>query len=121
MEIRKQPALPIILIKKNGAKYAVDWDYQEAPESKILSSNGTYLRGYLYGVVAGLGIQDKKLHDSYALLSGRTGTIAGLDECTANKLAEILTNILHPMVTQEHKRLWDEAHLPHIKLMEYLE
>lgn len=114
MEIRKHPALPIILIKEDGKTYKVDWDYQEAPESKILTSNETYLRGYLYGVVAGMGIENKKLHDSFALLSGRTGTIAGLDESTANRLAEILKNVLHPMVAQEHKRLRNEAKLPHL-------
>ncbi|MNO04032.1 hypothetical protein D3C81_2249120 [compost metagenome] len=40
-----------------------------------------------------------------------------MSEETALKLAELLKKLLHPVVEDQHRRLVNEANLPHAKLL----
>lgn len=106
--MNKLPALPVIEIIKTGKTFKVDWDYQTAPESRILGYREPYLRPYIDGVMSALDIPLKSIRCA----SGRTGTVVKLDEATARKLAKLLEDLLFPIVSREHKRLKREAKLP---------
>lgn len=106
------PALPKIDVTKEGRYWRVDWDYQEAPESRVLfDDKAEFLDGYVCGIVATLGVSAGKI----CRPSARVGTVKKLDEDTALKLAKLLTNLLHPVVEYEHRRLANQANLPHVK------
>lgn len=106
--MNKLPALPIIKIIKCGKTFKVDWDYREAPESRVLGDRETYLRAYINGATDALDIPPRSIRCA----SGRTGTVLKLDEATAQKLAKLLEELLFPIVSCEHKRLKREAKLP---------
>lgn len=105
------PALPKIDVRKEGRSWRVDWDYQEAPESRVLFDN-EFLDGYVCGMVDALGVSTGKI----CRPSARVGTVKKITEETALKLAELLKSLLHPTVTAEHRRLVNQANLPHLKL-----
>lgn len=107
-----RPALPKIDVMKEGRYWRVDWDYQEAPESRVLFDKAEFLDGYVCGMVDALGVSAGKL----ARPAARTGTVKKISEETAMKLADLLTKLLHPIVTAEHRRLLNKANLPHLKL-----
>lgn len=106
--MKSQPALPKVEVIKVGKRFKVDWDYQEAPESKVLHRRNDRLTTFIGGVLVGMGIPEK--HISCA--TGRTGTVNNLDEDAARRLATILSDLLHPLVANEHKRLVDQEKLP---------
>lgn len=102
------PALPKIEVIKVGKRFRVDWDYQEAPESDVLHRRNEQLTTFIDGVLVGMGVPEKQI----SCAAGRTGTVINLDESVAIKLAGILTDLLHPLVFNEHKRLVAQAKLP---------
>ncbi|HCF5956597.1 hypothetical protein [Pseudomonas aeruginosa] len=104
-QLQKNPALPIVEVLKDGRYFTVDWDYQSAPESRVLFDRSEYLGGFINGVLVGLGVAEKNIRCA----SSTTGTVKKLDEGQANRLAEILTGLLHPIVKQSHKRLLNQA------------
>lgn len=108
----QQPALPKIDVMKEGRYWRVDWDYQEAPESRVLfDDKAEFLDGYVCGIVATLGVSAGEI----CRPSARVGTVKKLEEETAQKLAELLKNLLHPVVKQEHRRLLNQVNLPHLR------
>ena len=109
--MKTQPALPIIEVKKNGAKFEVHWDYQHAPETQVLRTQRDRLDGFIDGVLVALDIPSKNAVCAVAL----TGVVKRLEESTTIKLAKILTDLLHPLVTAEHKKQAKHANLPHVK------
>ncbi|MBG0848204.1 hypothetical protein H3222_23690 [Pseudomonas chengduensis] len=109
-EVNAAPSLPKIEVTSDGKNFRVDWDYQEAPESIALHDN-EYLRGYIEGVITTLAIPEK----SISCATPRTGTVRRLEHDLALKLAELLTGALHPVVEEKHRRLRNEANLPHIR------
>ncbi|WP_247840846.1 hypothetical protein [Pseudomonas sp. MWU12-3103b] len=104
-QLTKNPALPIIEVSKEGRHWRVDWDYQEAPESKVLTDRKEFLNGYISGLLDSFGASA----GAYALPSARTGTVKKLSEETAQKLAKLLTDLLHSHVKAEHRRLLKAA------------
>ncbi|NNB00035.1 hypothetical protein [Pseudomonas fragi] len=108
----QSPALPKIDVTKEGRHWRVDWDYQEAPESRVLfGDKAEFLDGYVCGIVATLGVSAGEI----CRPSARVGTVKKLDEETAQKLAKLLKNLIHPVVEQEHRRLLNQANLPHLR------
>ncbi|WP_241191001.1 hypothetical protein [Pseudomonas chlororaphis] len=107
---RSEAALPKIEVTAEGKHFRVDWDYQEAPESRVLLEN-QLLDGYIWGVIATLRIAEKCI----SCATPRTGTIKRLEESVAIRLAELLTEALHPIVAREHQRLKREASWPHVR------
>ncbi len=106
--MKSKPALPKIEVIKVGKRFKVDWDYQEAPESRVLLRKNDHLTTFIDGVLVGMGISEKQV----SCASGRAGTVNKLDEDTAIRLATILSDLLHPLVSNEHKRLAAQAKLP---------
>lgn len=104
-QLTKNPALPIIEVSKEGRYWRVDWDYQEAPESKVLNDRKEFLNGYVSGLLDSFGASAGE----FALPSARTGTVKKLSEETAEKLAKLLTDLLHSHVKAEHRRLLNAA------------
>lgn len=104
-------ALPKISVLKDDQHWRVDWDYQEAPESRILTKKAEFLDGYVCGILATLGLSAGDL----CRPSARVGTVRTVEEATALKLAQLLKSLLHPVVEEEHRRLVNEANLPHIR------
>jgi hypothetical protein len=104
-QLIKNPALPIIEVSKEGRYWRVDWDYQEAPESKVLTDRKEFLNGYISGLLDSFGASAGEV----ALPSARTGTVKKLSEETARKLAKLLTDLLHSHVKAEHRRLLNAA------------
>lgn len=104
-QLTKNPALPIIEISKEGRYWRVDWDYQEAPESRVLTDRKEFLNGYVSGLLDSFGASAGE----FALPSARTGTVKKLSEETAQKLAKLLTDLLHSHVKAEHRRLVNAA------------
>jgi hypothetical protein len=104
-QLTKNPALPIIEVSKEGRYWRVDWDYQEAPESKVLTDRKEFLNGYISGLLDSFGASAGEV----ALPSARTGTVKKLSEETAQKLAKLLTDLLHSHVKAEHRRLLNAA------------
>jgi hypothetical protein len=104
-QLTKNPALPIIEVSKEGRYWRVDWDYQEAPESKVLTGRKEFLNGYISGLLDSFGASASE----FALPSARTGTVKKLSEETARKLAKLLTDLLHSHVKAEHRRLINSA------------
>lgn len=104
-QLTKNPALPIIEVSKEGRYWRVDWDYQEAPESKVLTDRKEFLNGYVSGLLDAFGASAGQ----FALPSARTGTVKKLSEETAQKLANLLTDLLHSHVKAEHRRLLHAA------------
>lgn len=103
--LTKKPALPIIEVSKEGRYWRVDWDYQEAPESKVLTDRKEFLNGYVSGLLDSFGASAGE----FALPSARTGTVKKLSEETAQKLAKLLKDLLHSHVKAEHRRLLNAA------------
>ncbi|MFJ4606555.1 hypothetical protein [Pseudomonas atacamensis] len=104
-QLTKNPALPTIEVSKEGRYWRVDWDYEEAPESKILTDRKDFLNGYVSGLLDSFGASAGE----FALPSARTGTVKKLSEETARKLAKLLTDLLHSHVKAEHRRLLNAA------------
>lgn len=104
-QLTKNPALPIIEVSKEGRYWRVDWDYQEAPESRVLTDRKEFLNGYISGLLDSFGASAGE----FALPSARTGTVKKLSEETAQKLAKLLTDLLHSHVKAEHRRLLNDA------------
>lgn len=104
-QLTKNPALPIIEVSKDGRYWRVDWDYQEAPESKVLTDRKEFLNGYICGLLDSF----EASAGEFALPSARTGTVKKLSEDTARKLAKLLTDLLHSHVKAEHRRLLNAA------------
>ncbi|MBK5545965.1 hypothetical protein JFT85_14430 [Pseudomonas sp. TH04] len=104
-QLTKNPALPIIQVSKEGRYWRVEWDYQEAPESKVLIDRKDFLNGYISGLLDSFGASAGEV----ALPSARTGTVKKLSEETAQKLATLLTDLLHSHVKAEHRRLLNAA------------
>lgn len=104
-QLTKNPALPIIEVSKEGRYWRVDWDYQEAPESRVLTDRKEFLNGYISGLLDSFGASAGE----FALPSARTGTVKKLSEETAQKLAKLLTDLLHSHVKAEHRRLLNAA------------
>ena len=104
-QLTKNPALPIIEVSKEGRYWRVDWDYQEAPESKVLTDRKEFFNGYISGLLDSFGASAGEV----ALHSARTGTVKKLSEETAQKLAQLLTDLLHSHVKAEHRRLVNAA------------
>ncbi|HIE0996124.1 TPA: hypothetical protein ACXJQH_005935 [Pseudomonas aeruginosa] len=73
--------------------------------SRVLFDRSEYLGGFINGVLVSLGVAEKNIRCA----SSTTGTVKKLDEGQANRLAEILTGLLHPIVKQSHKRLLNQA------------
>ena len=109
--MKRQPALPIIEVKKNGSKFEVHWDYQDSPETQVLRAQRERLDGFIDGALVALEIPSKNAVCAIAL----TGIVKKLDESTAIKLAKILTDLLHPLVSAEYTRQVKNANLPHVK------
>ncbi|SDQ55235.1 hypothetical protein SAMN05216487_2468 [Pseudomonas sp. UC 17F4] len=109
----QRPALPKIEVTKEGRYWRVDWDYQEAPESRVLFDKAEFLDGYVCGVLATLGVSAGEI----CRPSARAGTAKKMCEETALKLAELLKKLLHPVVEDQHRRLVNEANLPHAELL----
>lgn len=103
-----KPALPKIEVKKENKLYRVDWDFQEAPESGVLNRKNRELTLFIDGVLVGMGVSKKLI----SCATGRTGTVQKLDETTAFRLEQILKDLLHPLVTAEHKYLVSQDKLP---------
>ena len=104
----KELALPKIEVSKVNKHFKVDWDYQEAPESDVLHRRNDELTIFIDGVLVGMGISEKQV----SCASGRTGTVNKLDEESALKLAGIIKNLLHPLVTEESRRIAVQTSLP---------
>jgi hypothetical protein len=98
-------ALPKIDVMKEGRSWRVDWDYQEAPESRVLFDKANFLDGYVCGLLDALGASAGTI----CCASARTGTVKKVNEETAKKLGELLKNLLHSHVEGEHRRLAKEA------------
>lgn len=109
-EVNTTPSLPKIEVASDGKRFRVDWDSQEAPESIVLANN-EYLRGYIVGVISALEIPEKNI----SCATARTGTVRRLEHDIAMKLVELLTGVLHPAVKDKHRRLRNEASLPHVR------
>lgn len=62
---------------------------------------------FIDDVLIGMGITEKQV----SCASGRTGIVNNLDEETAIRLATLLSDLLHPLVSNEHKRLISEQML----------
>ena len=103
-----ESSLPKIEVSKDGKYFRVDWDYQEAPESRVLFDN-QFLDGYLRGVISSLRIAEKAI----SCATPRTGTIRRLEQDVALRLADLLTEALHSAVAKEILRLKREASWPH--------
>lgn len=101
------PALPKIEIIKKGRLYEVHWDYQKAPESKVLHRKNKVLTAFIDGALYALDISDSNV----SCASGRCGAVKKLDEQTAAKLVKALEHALHPPVIREHERLQRAASL----------
>ncbi|HDP4830711.1 hypothetical protein LDP37_00020 [Pseudomonas aeruginosa] len=113
LQLEGHPALPKIDVTKDGNHYRLDWDYQTAPESNPLLESD-YLDGYVRGAIAAFGIPAQSISCATAC----TGTIRKLAQDTATRLAQLLEEVLHPVVEREHARLKLEASLPHMRLTE---
>lgn len=107
------PALPKINVMKEGKYWRVDWDYQEAPESRILFDKAEFLDGYISGLLDALGASA----GSICCPSARVGTVKKVSEETARKLAELLKTLLHSHVATSHRRLIKDANLPHVRFL----
>jgi hypothetical protein len=103
--LTKEPALPKIDVTKEGRYWRVDWDYQEAPESKVLLTKREFLDGYVCGLLDSVGASAGEI----CCPSARTGTVKKLSEETALHLAKLLTDLLHAHVRAEHRRLLNAA------------
>lgn len=112
-ELMQSPALPKITATKDRSHWRVDWDYQEAPESKILFEKSEFLDGFIDGVLVTLAIPSKQV----SCASGRTGTVKKLNEETAKRLVELLEYLLHPIVKNHHKRLVNASNVPHVRFL----
>lgn len=108
--LHPEAALPKIEVSKDGKYFRVDWDYQEAPESRVLIEN-KLLDGYIWGVIASLCIAEKCI----SCATPRTGTIKRLEQDVAVRLADLLTEALHSIVAREYQRLKREASWPHLR------
>ncbi|AMS20572.1 hypothetical protein AYK59_10670 [Pseudomonas synxantha] len=106
------PSLPKIDIMKEGKYWRVDWDYQEAPESRVLFDKAEFLDGYVSGLLDALNASAGTICSP----SARVGTVKKLDEGTAKQLGELLKTLLHSHVNAEHRRLVNRANLPHLNL-----
>jgi hypothetical protein len=111
---RSFASIPKIEIIKNGVRWEVHWDYQEAPESSILFQRGEYLRGYIDGTMDSLGIHP----DNVCCASGQTGTVKKLNEDQAVRLRDALNRVLIPIVTKEFTRLQNMNNLPHLRMID---
>ncbi|WP_157763357.1 hypothetical protein [Pseudomonas citronellolis] len=109
LQLGARPALPKIELINDGKHYRLEWDLQSAPENNVLLES-PYLDGYVSGAIAALGIPAKNILCAEA----HTGTIQKLTQDVATRLAELLKEVLHPAVEQEHARLKREANLPHV-------
>lgn len=105
-----EASLPKIEVSKDGKYFRVDWDYQEAPESRVLFDN-QFLDGYLWGVISSLRIAEKTI----SCATPRTGTIRRLEQEVALRLADLLTEALHSTVAKESLRMKQEANWPHAR------
>ncbi len=103
--LTKEPALPKIDVTKEGRYWRLDWDYQEAPESKVLLTNREFLDGYVCGLLDALGVSAGGI----CRPSARTGTVKKLSEKTALHLSTLLEDLLHSHVKAEHRRLLNAA------------
>lgn len=103
--LTKNPALPKIEVSKEGRYWRVDWDYQEAPESRVLLDQREFLDGYVCGLLDSVGASAGQ----FCRPSARTGTVKKLDEETAQRLGKLLTDLLHSHVKAEHRRLINAA------------
>lgn len=104
-QLTKDPALPKIDVSKEGRYWRLDWDYQEAPESRVLLDRKEFLDGYICGLLDSVGASAGQ----YCRPSARTGTVKKLDEETAHRLGKLLTELLHSHVKAEHRRLLNAA------------
>jgi hypothetical protein len=99
-----EASLPKIEVSKDGKYFRVDWDYQEAPESRVLFDN-QFLDGYIWGVISTLRIAEKCI----SCATPRTGTIKRLEQDVALRLADLLTQALHSTVAKETSRIKHKA------------
>lgn len=107
-KVPTEPALPIIEIRKVNKHFKVEWDYQEAQESRVLHRQNDELTIFIDGVLVGMGISE----DQISCSSGCTGTVTKLDESSALKLSQILKDLLFPLVAAESRRIAEQEKLP---------
>ncbi|WP_065257727.1 hypothetical protein [Pseudomonas bananamidigenes] len=108
--LTKEPALPKIDVVKEGRYWRLDWDYQEAPESKVLLTKREFLDGYVCGLLDSVGVSAGGI----CRPSARAGTVKKLSEETAQHLSKLLTDLLHSHVKAEHRRLLNAAEVEYM-------
>jgi hypothetical protein len=112
MRRQSTPApIPVIELIQNGKHWEVHWDYREGRATRILFRRRHYLRGYIDGAMAMIGINP----DQVLCASGLTGTVKRLEQSKAEQLEAVLQRLLVPLVQAEHQHQEDLDNLPHIR------
>lgn len=105
------PALPKIEVIQVGKRFEVHWDYQEAPESIVLFEQRERLEAFINGALIALDIPAEQV----SCAGSTAGAVKKLEDRVAQRLAEILSNLLHPLVLGEYQRQQNNKRLPHVK------
>jgi len=103
--------LPKIYVEKGQRRYDLHWDYQSTKAEKVLDENYDFLKGYIGGCFDALA--DGKAE--VICLSANTGTFRNLSSENAEKLKQLLENVLYPLVKARHKKIVRDENLPHIR------
>ena len=97
--------LPKVFIQEGEKKYDVHWDHSSTEAEHVLTDNREFIRGYIGGCVDALNEGSIKT----ICLDSTTGTICNLTKKDAEKLCELIKNVLHPPVQKRYRQLLNEA------------
>ena len=86
---------------EGSSKVTFEWDYQSSKPEEVLNENTAYITGYVEGFINCLN--DSSIHIS--CLSGCTATIKNMKRADAERLDEIMKDMLIPMVEAKRKSL----------------
>lgn len=103
--------LPVVTINKSRNGYEVTWDYRGSEAELVLFRNESYIEGYIAGALELL----KSSSTEIICFSALTGTVRRLTESSAEKLHDLVKNILHSYVIEENRKIEKEENFPHIK------
>ena len=104
--MQRQLELPKkISVKKKGAHFEVHWNYQNAPDAMAVRSKCVRLDGFIDGFIDGVLVALEIPNNNIYRLGSSTGAVKELNEKVAIKLATILTELFHPLVAAEHRKL----------------
>ncbi|HEX4547970.1 hypothetical protein [Pseudomonas sp.] len=104
-----------IEIRKVNGSFEVHWDYQKtlnilAQRTRCERLDG-YIDGFIDGAFVALEIPATNIHRTCS----SKGSVVGIQSRAAIRLAKILADIFHPLVTAEHKKFRVSARLRYLR------